>query len=192
VCHSRGRRPEIRLARYSQTRRRPRLNFQRCGSELDGALAPVAGDTDPEARGLPSASGGPALARRAGGRGASAGGGAGGQSRAWSTTPRIRSNHPLAPFGRPRLRPAGLCPGWFWKRISNCRLIITHLSLWLWDAQGKLARDRPGRPAQTRSPAAALDRASASEHEIMHNTNPMQKHTTIMGTSEGALVNLRP
>ena len=192
MCHSRGRRPEIRLARYSQTRRRPRLNFQRCGSELDGALAPVAGDTDPEARGLPSASGGPALARRAGGRGASAGGGAGGQSRAWSTTPRIRSNHPLAPFGRPRPRPAGLCPGWFWKRISNCRLIITHLSLWLWDAQGKLARDRPGRPAHTRSPAAALDRASASEHEIMHNTNPMQKHTTIMGTSEGALVNLRP
>lgn len=96
-----------------------RLNFQRCNSEVDGALDSMAGGLEPKARGAAPDGGGPELARPAGGRGAFAGGRPVGQSRASFTTPRICSNHQLARLERPRPRPALLSPGWFSKPSSN-------------------------------------------------------------------------
>ena len=159
LCHNQERQQGISLPNHFQIKRRARPNFQRRGSGV-GAGVRTAGGLELAVRGATPEDGGPELAGTSAERGAFGSGEAGGQSRASLTTPRICSNHQWARFKRPRLRPAGLSPGWFSKPNSNWRRIMVHLSLCRKTAQGELA----GRQASIRPLSG---RWAASRHSRM-------------------------
>lgn len=102
------------------------------------------------------------------------------------------SPHPIEPpMGATRTAPAAprrFKPGLVLE--AQFQLAPDHASPFsLCGKQSRDGLDRPGRKGRS---AGTLRRASAFEHEIMHNTNLMQQHSTKPGTSEAASATLPP